>query len=137
MMLALDAPDREFCTVRRSRTNTPLQALTLWNETGYVEAARRLATRMIREAGPDDSARATLAFQASTGRRPDKAELRVILKTWENLRADFAAHPSDAEAFVAHTGASAVDAMISPVELAAATNVASMILSLDETLTKD
>lgn len=137
MMLALDAPDREFCTVRRSRTNTPLQALTLWNETGYVEAARRLATRMIREGGTDDTARATFAFHASTGRRPDKAELTVILRTWENLRTNFAAHPSDAETYVAHTGASAVDAMIPPVELAAATNVASMILSLDETLTKD
>ncbi|MBP8256664.1 MAG: DUF1553 domain-containing protein, partial [Opitutaceae bacterium] len=137
MMLALDAPDREFCTVRRSRTNTPLQALTLWNETGYVEAARRLATRMIREGGPDDPARATFAFQASTGRRPGDAELKVILKTWENLRADFAEHPADAETYVAHTGASAVDAMIPPVELAAATSVASMILSLDETITKD
>ncbi|MBP7140654.1 MAG: DUF1553 domain-containing protein [Opitutaceae bacterium] len=137
MMLALDAPDREFCTVRRSRTNTPLQALALWNETGYVEAARRLATRMMREGGPDDSARAAFAFQASTGRRPGDAELQVILKTWEKVRTDFAAHPADAETFVAHTGASAIDAMIPPVELAAATSVASMILSLDETLTKD
>lgn len=53
-MQALDAPDLEFCTVRRSRTNTPLQALTLWNKTGYVEASRLLATRMWKQGGPDE-----------------------------------------------------------------------------------
>ncbi len=137
MMLSLDAPDREFCTVRRSRTNTPLQALALWNETGYVEAARRLATRMVREGGIDDAARAAFAFQASTGRRPTEAEATIILTTWKKLRADFATHPGDAETYVSNTGASAVDAMIPPAELAAATAVASLILSLDETITKN
>ena len=137
MMLSLDSPDREFCTVRRSRTNTPLQALALWNETGYVEAARRLATRMLREGGADNAARAAYAFHASTGRPPTEAETKVILATWEKLRADFAAHPEDAETYVSNTGASAVDAMIPPTELAAATSVASLILSLDETITKN
>ncbi|MBE7540700.1 MAG: DUF1553 domain-containing protein [Opitutaceae bacterium] len=137
MMLSLDAPDREFCTVRRSRTNTPLQALALWNETGYVEAARRLATRMLREGGPGDRERAEFAFLSSTGRRPSDAEAGVIARTWNRLRIDFAAHPEEADTYVTHTGGSAVDAMIPPVELAAATSVASLILSLDETITKN
>lgn len=137
MMLSLDAPDREFCTVRRSRTNTPLQALALWNETGYVEAARHLATRMLREGGTDDGARAAFAFRAATGRRPNRAETKVILHTWNRLREDFAAHPAEAETYVGNTGASAIDAMIPPTELAAATSVANLILSLDETITKN
>lgn len=136
LMLTLDSPDREFCTVRRSRTNTPLQALALWNEPGYVEAARKLGTRMLREGGIDDASRATYAFQASTGRRPNEAEVNVLLSTWARLRTDFAAHPEEASAFIA-TGASSVDAMVTPVELAAATGVASMILTLDETITKN
>jgi len=136
LMMALDSPDREFCTVRRSRTNTPLQALALWNEPGYVEAARKLGTRMLREGGSDDASRAAYAFQASTGRRPDASETKVLLNTWSRLRADFAAHPDDAAALIA-TGASSVDGMVSPVELAAATGVASLILTLDETITKN
>ncbi|HUR59653.1 MAG TPA: DUF1553 domain-containing protein, partial [Opitutaceae bacterium] len=135
-MIAFDSPDREFCTVRRSRTNTPLQALVLWNEPGYVEAARRLATRMIREGGAEDAARIAVAFQSATGRKPKPEEIRVLANAWTKLRTDFAAHGEDAVALL-KTGASSVDGMIPPAELAAATGVASMILNLDETITKN
>ncbi|MSU54022.1 MAG: DUF1553 domain-containing protein [Opitutaceae bacterium] len=135
-MTTFDSPDREFCTVRRARTNTPLQALTLWNEPGYLEAARQLGTRMLREGGADDSARVAFAFRLATGRRPSPTEIGVLTKTLGRLRADFVAHGSDAYTYV-NTGASPLDAMLAPAELAATTAVASMILSLDETITKN
>ena len=135
-MTTFDSPDREFCTVRRARTNTPLQALTLWNEPGYLEAARQLGTRMVREGGPDDSTRVAFAFRLATGRRPKPTEIGVLTKILNQLRTDFIAHGSDAYAFV-KTGASPIDATLAPAELAATTAVASMILSLDETITKN
>ncbi len=134
-MTAFDAPDREFCTVRRARTNTPLQALALWNEPGHLETARRLATRLLREAAGDDAARLAFGFQAATGRRPHAAEIAVLTRSLEKLRADFAAHPADAAAFL-KIGTAPADPAIPAVELAAATSVASMILNLDETITK-
>ena len=135
-MTSFDAPDREFCTVRRSRTNTPLQALTLWNEPGYFEAARQLGTRMLRDGGKDDRERVTFAFRRATGRRPGAKEIAVLVNALMRLREDFAAHPDDA-ANVLTVGASPVDESFSAAELAAATSVASMILSLDETVTKN
>jgi len=135
-MTTFDAPDREFCSVRRARTNTPLQALALWNEPGYLESARQLGTRMIREGGPDDSARVAFAFRLATGRRPQSTETAVLSQTLAQLRTEFTANGSDAYAFV-KTGASPMDPLLPPAELAAHTAVASMILSLDETITKN
>ncbi len=134
-MTTFDAPDREFCTVRRSRTNTPLQALTLWNEPGNVEAARHLGARMLREPG-DDAARVGFAFRCATGRRATAAETRVLTTAFAKLRAEFAANPDDAGTLL-KVGATVADASLNPAELAAATSVASMILSLDETITKN
>jgi hypothetical protein len=136
VMITFDSPDREFCTVRRSRTNTPLQALTLLNEPAFVEAARRLATRMIRDGGGDDATRVGFAFQAATGRKPLPAEIQVLVTSLTKLRADYLAHPNEAEALL-KVGNSAVDATVAPAELAAATAIASMILNLDETVTKN
>ncbi len=135
-MRTFDAPDREFCTVRRSRTNTPLQALALWNEPGYVEAARQLGARMLREGGAGDEARVAFAFRLSTGRRPTAAEIRVLTTALANLRKDFSEHADDAKALLA-VGASPADSTLNPADLAAATSVASMILNLDETITKN
>ena len=135
VMTTFDSPDREVCTVRRSRTNTPLQALTLLNEPGFLEAARRLATRMLRDAPGDDAARLGFAFQAATGRKPLPTETAVLLRTFTQLRADFTTHPADAAALL-KVGTAAVDASIPPADLAAATSVASIILNLDETVTK-
>jgi len=135
-MLTFDMPDREYCTVRRSRTNTPLQALTLMNEPGMVEAARQLAARMIREGGADDDARVAFAFRLATGRRPDRDETRTLTRMWTKYRTDFAADPAAATALL-KVGASKADETIAPAELAAATMVATTILNLDETMTKD
>jgi hypothetical protein len=134
-MIAFDAPDREFCTVRRSRTNTPLQALTLWNEPGYLEAARQLGTKVLREGENDDASRVASAFRRATGRKPTVEETRVLTTALKRLRDDFVAHPEDA-AKLLKVGASPADSGIAPAELAAATSLASMILSLDETISK-
>jgi len=135
-MRVFDAPDREVCTVRRARTNTPLQAFVLWNEPGQVEAARELGARLLRDPAPDASARLAGVFAAATGRSPGPDELRVLLATQQLLRADYAAHPADAAALLA-IGAQPADSALPAADLAAATAVASMILSLDETITKN
>ncbi len=135
-MLTFDSPDREFCSARRSRTNTPLQTLVLWNETGYLEASRKLGERMLKEGGADDASRTAYAFQLATGRAPTVNETRVLVRSLAKLRADFTARPDDA-AKVIKVGASVPDSTLSAVELAAAAAVANMILTLDETITKN
>ncbi|MDP3070917.1 MAG: DUF1553 domain-containing protein [Opitutaceae bacterium] len=135
-MIAFDAPDREFCTVRRSRTNTPLQALALWNEPGLLEAARHLGARLLREGGADDATRVAFAFRLATARPPRPEETRVLAAALARFRIDFSTTPADAAALL-RVGATAVDASLPPADLAAATSVASMILSLDETITKN
>jgi hypothetical protein len=135
-MLTFDSPDREFCSARRSRTNTPLQALVLWNETGYLESSRKLAERMLKEGGVDDTSRATFAFRLATGRAPRAAETEVLTRTYAKLRADFAARPDDAAKLI-KVGVSVPDPALSTVELAAAGGVANLILTLDETITKN
>src|SRR5262245_57322816 len=67
------APTREFCTMRRTPTSTPLQALVLWNDEQFVEAARALATRALHEPG-DDAARLARMHERCTSRKPDAAE---------------------------------------------------------------
>ena len=135
-MLTFDAPDREFCTVRRSRTNTPLQALLLWNEPGYLEAARVLGSRMLKDGGPTDAAKVAFGFRLATGRPPTKTETQTLLITLEALRTDFAAHPEDAQAFL-KVGESPLETPGSTTDLAAAMGVANLLLNLDETITKN
>jgi hypothetical protein len=135
-MLTFDSPDREFCSARRSRTNTPLQALVLWNETGYLESSRKLGERMLKEGGPDDASRAAFAFRLATGRAPLPAETEVLTRTYAQLRADYAARPEDAAKLI-KVGASVADPKLPAGELAAAAGVANLILTLDETITKN
>jgi hypothetical protein len=134
-MLTFDAPDREFCVARRSRTNTPLQALALLNDPTYLEASRHLAARVWREADGSDEVRLSRAFQLATGRAPDDRERDVLMKSHGKLLAEFEKDPAGAAAFL-KSGATPAASDLSPAELAAATAVSSMILNLDETLTK-
>lgn len=129
-MLTFDAPDREFCAVRRSRTNTPLQALVVLNDPTYVESSRELAKRMLSEGGADDAARLTYAFRLATCRAPSEAETSVLTATLQRLRESYVADPAAAAKLTKTEGADAP-------ELAALTAVASMILNLDETITKN
>ena len=134
-MTVFDAPDREFCTVRRATTNTPLQALTLLNDPTFVEAARKLAERVIHEGGATADGRLTLAFRLATGRVPDAQERAVLQRKLDEMLADYRGDAKGARALVS-VGASQPDAAIAVEELAAYTAVANMILNLDETITK-
>jgi len=134
-MMNFDAASRESCSVRAVRTNTPLQALTLLNETGYVEAARKLAERVMREAGEHPDERITLAFRLATSRRPSAAELRVLREGLEYQRERYCDDP-DAALKLLSVGESPRDVSLPASELAAYTTLAGLILNLDETVTK-
>ncbi len=129
-----DAPDRETCTVRRPRTNTPLQALILMNDPTYVEASRKLAERMMTEAA-DDRQRILLAFRLATARPPTDAEMKVLLKLYLDQLAIYRANGAAALKLLGN-GEAPRNEKLDPAVLAAWTMVASTILNLDETLTK-
>jgi hypothetical protein len=134
-LATLDAPTREFCTVVRPRTNTPLQALVLLNDPTYVEAARALAARLLADTTATPAQRLTTAFRRATARTPTPAELSVLLRGLDRRRAEFAASPAAAAQLLAvgESAATRADA----VELAAYTAVTGVILNLDEALTRE
>ncbi len=134
-LATFDAPDREKCTARRAYTNTPLQALALLNDPTYVEAARALAERVLREARPDDKRRIVHAFELVTAREPSGKEVGVLRDLLRSQREIYGRDRQSATKFVS-VGASARDRQIDVAELAAWTTVASAILNLDETITK-
>ena len=134
-MATFDAPDREKCAARRSVTNTPLQALALLNDPTYVEAARVLAQRVLMEAGKQEKARLTYAFRLVTARTPGGKEIGALRDLLDRSRDSFRKDPRSASKFLG-VGESARDRRIDPVELAAWSTVASVLLNLDETITK-
>jgi hypothetical protein len=134
--VTFDAPDRETCTVRRARTNTPLQALVLLNDPTYVEAARKLAERMMTEGGETARERVDFALRLATARAPKPAECAELCALFDAERAAYRADPA-AAARLLEVGESPRDARLDRAELAAWTIVASTILNLDETVTKN
>ncbi len=134
-MQTFDAPDRETCTVRRSRTNTPLQALVLMNDPAFVEASRKLAERLVNEAKTTDE-RIVLAFRLLTARRPTERESGVLRKLYEEQRAVYG---KDAKAALKllSVGESKRDGSLDAAELATWTMIASVVLNLDESLTRN
>jgi len=130
-----DAPDRETCTVRRARTNTPLQALVLMNDPTYVEASRKLAERMMSEAGASDEAKIIYVFRLATARAPKAMEIAVLKKIHDRELAVFEKDPAAAKKLLA-VGESPLNGKLDQNELAAWSTVASVILNLDETITK-
>ncbi len=134
-MAVFDAPDREVCVVRRIPTNTPLQALTLLNDPIFVEAARKLAERSIREGGASADSRLEFAFRLATGRKPDADEEQILRKKLDEMLVAFRDDASGARSLVA-VGASPRDPLIPVSDLAAYTAVTNLILNLDETITK-
>jgi hypothetical protein len=135
-MMTFDAAGREFCQVRQSRTNTPLQALNLMNDVTYVEASRVLAQRVMREGGPTPRERLTLTFRLVLARRPRPAELDVLLGALAHHRSRYQADWQAALKLVG-TGEYPLDPKIDRADLAAYTAVAGMILNLDEAITKE
>jgi hypothetical protein len=130
-----DAPDREKCTSRRLITNTPLQALVLLNDPTYVEAARVLAQRSITESGRDPQARVRWLFREITARPPAPEETRILQDLAQRRLEQYRRTPAEAAKLI-RAGASKA-AKIEPTELAAWTIVASSILNMDETITKE
>ena len=135
-LLAFGTPFRESCTLRRPRTNTPLQALNLMNDPTYVEAARFLAQRMMREGGDTRDARLTHGFRLVLARAPRPEELAVLRASYERSLADFGKDTEAAKSLLT-VGDTAADATMNPAQLAAFTSVASTLLNLDETITKE
>ncbi len=130
-----DAPEREVCTSRRSRTNTPLQALVLMNDPTYLEAARKLAERAMTEGGETPTIRLTFAFRLALSRTPSPAETAVLLKAYQQRLAKYQQDPAAAKALVAHGDSLRNESLPEP-DLAAWTAVMSLILNLDEAITK-
>jgi Protein of unknown function (DUF1553)/Protein of unknown function (DUF1549)/Concanavalin A-like lectin/glucanases superfamily/Planctomycete cytochrome C len=132
---AFDATARETCWVRETRTNTPLQALTLLNDVTYVEAARKLAELVVREcAGADD--RLALAFHRVTARAPTDAERAVLRRALERQLADYRKDLNAARKLL-KVGESSTDRRFDPVEVSAYAGVCRLILNLDEVVTKE
>jgi hypothetical protein len=132
--LTFDAPDRESCTVRRSRTNTPLQALVLLNDPTYVEASRKLAERLMKDAKTTDE-RIVLAFRLSTARKPKAKELAVLRRVYEQ---QLAVYHKDRQAALKllGVGESRREEKLDVAELASWAVIASVVLNLDETVTR-
>ncbi len=136
-MVNFDAPDRTTCTVKRSRSNTPLQALTLLNDPAYVEMAMGLARRLLAEA-PDASVagRARYGFRLTLARQPSSAELRELTTLYEQTLRDLRRRPKAAAALVASTPEVKPPAGHDALDLGAWFAVANALLNLDETITK-
>lgn len=136
MFALFDAPSREECTVLRSRTNTPLQALVTLNDPTFVEAAAALAQRVLTEGPANLEGRIDFAFRVALSREPDEQELRIIETQYQRLLTRYQQDPKAAVEMVKvsqRPGAEKLDV----VEHAAWTGLANLLLNLDETLTRE
>ncbi|MEM7311522.1 MAG: DUF1553 domain-containing protein [Planctomycetota bacterium] len=133
-MMAFDAESREVCTVKRSRTNTPLQALVLMNDVQFVEAARRLAEKSMK-LHQQDAKRITWTFRSLAGRSPDEREEKLLTKLLNDERAYYAEHTEEATKLL-ELGDSAWNEDFDADELAAMTTVCQAVLNLDATIWK-
>jgi len=133
--MTFDATSREFCTVRRVRTNTPLQALTTLNDEAFFEAARSLAERVVAEAGEDARSRVIYGFRLCVSRQPKAEELDRLVALYTQQVRHFSQHAPAAEQVIKGQVDSSLKTSVP--ELAAWTVVANVLLNLDETLTKE
>lgn len=134
-MVNFDSPNRETCTVRETRTNTPLQALDLMNDVTFLEAARKLAERMMTKGGKDPSGRIGFAYDLVLARPPKPTETQVVLDTLQEFESRYHGDRKSAKEFL-NQGDSPLNGKLDARELAAYTSIASLILNLDETVTK-
>ena len=143
-LLTFDAPTREFCTIRRGVTNTPLQALVLWNDEQFVEAARLLSQRSLAEEPPADMGeflndatdwRIARMFRRCTGRSPEAPELLRLREVLVAFQERYAAAPEDA-AKLLEVGDAMLPEQYDPATLAAWTMLGNAMLALDETISR-
>ena len=133
LVTTFDSPTREFCTVRRVRTNTPLQALTTLNDPAFFAAAQALGRKILQEGGPDAAARITFGFRRCLTRRPSLPELDRILSYYRREVTHFQNEPKAASLVAkGYTGPPA-----NLPEVAAWTMVSNVLLNLDEAITKE
>lgn len=137
-MMIFDTADREVCSVKRRLTNTPLQALTMLNDPTYVETARALASQSMGLSSQfeSDADVTQWIFRRILARSPDATENQQLQGSLVNYRVHFQRLPTAAQELI-HVGESPVDAGLDAIELAARTTLVSLILNLDETLTKE
>jgi uncharacterized protein DUF1553/uncharacterized protein DUF1549/concanavalin A-like lectin/glucanase superfamily protein/cytochrome c len=135
-MMTFDSAGREACSVRETRTNTPLQALNLMNDVTYVESARGLAQRMMKEGGATPADRIALAFRLALARQPSTSEAKLLASSFHHHLDTYQTDRAAALKLVSQ-GESARDEKLDVSELAAYMTIASMILNLDETVTKE
>jgi hypothetical protein len=135
MMMNFDAAQRESCVVRETRTNTPLQALDLMNDVTFVEAARFLGQRMLREGGATPEERLGYGVRLALGRAPSAAELQILRQNLNYHMDYFAGKEGEVEAYLKQ-GDSPADPALNRRELAAYASVASLLLNTDEMVTK-
>lgn len=135
-MQIFDAPTREKCTIRRPRTNTPLQALVTMNDVQFVEAARHLANRILKESGTSNEAKISHACLLAMAREPRVSERKVLLNVYLESLKHYQANPKAAEELM-KVGESPRDEKLNVIQQAAWTVVANTILNLDETLTRE
>ncbi|MDB6032028.1 MAG: Planctomycete cytochrome domain secreted protein, partial [Verrucomicrobiales bacterium] len=134
-MMIFDAPTREYCVVRRPRTNTPLQALVLLNDPQFVEASRAYGQRLMLEGGKTIESRIAYGFRLATARKPEADEIKVLAEVYKQQFAAFQKDPAAAENLL-KIGIFQTDPKLDKSEVAAWSTIASMLLNLDETLTK-
>jgi hypothetical protein len=130
-----DAPNRDTCTVRRTRTNTPLQALVTMNDPVYVEAAQALARRAIEKGGATPAEKAAFAFRLCLVRPPTEGEIERLAKLHDDAKAKFAHDLKKASQF-ATAPLGPLPKGMDPADAAAWTVVANVLLNLDEMLMK-
>ncbi|MEX2261939.1 MAG: DUF1553 domain-containing protein [Bryobacteraceae bacterium] len=136
MMANFDSAMRESCVVRETQTNTPLQALNLMNDVTFLEASRFIGQRMMREGGGDPADRLRHGFRLATGRAPSADEERILRDSLQFHLDYFAGNEEKTKEFLSH-GETASDPSLDQRQLAAYASVASLILNLDETVTKE
>ncbi|MBL8296596.1 MAG: DUF1553 domain-containing protein [Bryobacterales bacterium] len=136
MMLNFDAANREACVVRENRTNTPLQALNLMNDVTFLESARLIAQRMLQEGGADRKGRLRHGFRLVTGRQP-KAEEEQVLTASLAYHLDYFARDTERAKTYVSVGETPSSSALDTRELAAYSAVASLLLNLDEAVTKE
>ncbi len=134
-MSTFDAPNRDACTVRRARTNTPLQALVTMNDPVYVEAAQALARRVVRDGGATPAEKAAYAVRTTLTRPPTDAEVSRLAKLYADARVDLRQRPREASQ-LATNPLGPLPAGLDAADAAAWTTVASVLLNLDEMFMK-
>jgi hypothetical protein len=135
-LVAFDAPTREECTINRTNSNTPLQALVLLNDPIYVEASRVFAEHILKQGGSGVAGQIEWAFERALNRKPSPEERRILAGLHGKSLARFRGAPADARALI-HAGEAPVATGLKPADLAAMTTVARAILNLHETITRN